>query len=81
MAYSNDGITWYGLGKSIFDNIGYSITANNNFGTYLSESQIILNKNTFEENQKLDICSDKYYNDGFTNMSTHIRSKNYNDLI
>jgi hypothetical protein len=80
MAYSTDGITWYGLGKSIFDNVGYSITSNNNFGTYLSDSQIILNKNTFEENQKLDICSDKYYNDGFTNMSTHIRSKNYNDL-
>jgi hypothetical protein len=69
IAYSYDGITWTGLGKSIFTDKGFGVAGNSNVGATIVDSVITLNANN-----KLDIVADNYYNTGFSNFSLNINS-------
>jgi hypothetical protein len=54
--------------------IGRGVAGNSNIGPVIVDSQIILNNNSNNSN-KLDIVSDGYYNQGFTNFSFTIKAR------
>ena len=88
IAYSNDGLTWIGVpnSSSIFTTTGYGIATNSPLNPYPCNNQIIvdnsINVNSVNNNQgvfginKLDIVSEPYYNNGYTNMTMSIGSIN-----
>ena len=79
IAYSSDGINWIGLGKSIFSNPGNGVAWNGSrpntitFGGGSATGTVSINGGSISlNNETLDIVSDKYYNNGFTNFSMKI---------
>jgi hypothetical protein len=82
IAWSSDGITWNGLGTSTFSTGGKCVSFNNrraNTIKFTSASQVGVITQTANPllltnatNNKLDIVSDLYYNNGPTNMSVSI---------
>ena len=75
--YSSDGITWTGTtgtSATIFSN-GYGVAGNPRIGATVVDSQIVLNANGYNQSSRLDVVSDSYYNFGFSNFSSTIRSK------
>ena len=74
IAYSFDGITWSGAGKTIFTTTGYGVAGNPNVGATIVDSTITLNSNIYPQTNKLDIVSGDYYNSGYTNFSVNILS-------
>ena len=86
IAWSNDGITWTGLGTTTFSTGGKGISFNNrraNTIKFTSASQVGTITQTANPllltnatNNKLDIVSDLYYNNGPTNMSVSISAFN-----
>jgi hypothetical protein len=75
IAYSSDGITWTGVGQTIF-NFGRGVASNPRIGPVIVDSQIVLNKNGISSTQQLDVVSNNYYNDSFTNFTVSIASSN-----
>jgi hypothetical protein len=76
IAYSSDGITWAGLGTSTFTTAGYGVAGNPKIGATIVPSQIVLNKNSINLTNKLDIATGDYYNNGPTQVSIIINSIN-----
>ena len=76
-AYSYDGDTWY-AGSVDETNFFISKLAGNSYiGTGPPvDSQLTLNKYGVSGTTKLDVVSDSYNNDGFTNMTLSIKSSN-----
>ena len=70
IAYSTNGITWFGLGTSIFTVI-VGIGVNSNVGATIVDSAIVLRNNNIN---KIDIVADEYYNTGWSNMTIVIKS-------
>ena len=68
IAYSYDGNIWYGCGKNVFT-IGYGVAGNPGIGPVVVDSQLVLNNSGNGLSSNLDIVSDKYYNNGYTNFS------------
>ena len=71
IAYSSDGINWTGLGTSIFSTYGYRIVWNGGKGGVFMNS-VTLNEYGYGLSNRLDVSTDKYYNQGFTNMTMTI---------
>ena len=76
IAYSNDGINWTGIGNSIFSNNGFGVAGNSKIGSVVVPSQMVLNNSSINGSNQLDICSESYYNTGFTNATFTIASSN-----
>ena len=77
IAYSNDGINWTGIGNSIFSNYGgFGVAGNSKIGSVVVPSQMVLNNSSINGSNQLDICSESYYNTGFTNATFTIASSN-----
>ena len=68
IAYSHDGITWYGAGNTVL-NTGYGVAGNPGIGPVVVDSQLVLNNSVYGLSSNLDIVSDKYYNSGYTNFT------------
>lgn len=71
IAYSSDGITWTGLGTSIFSDYGYGVAWNAGKGGVFM-NPITLNEYGSGLSNRLDVSTDNYYNQGFTNMTMTI---------
>lgn len=74
IATSPDGITWTGLGTTIFTTGGSGVAWNRGLGN-VSGSDVILNKNGPGLSNKLDIVAPPYYNTGYNNFSMSITPK------
>ena len=74
IAYSSNGITWTGIGTSIFSANGFGVAWNNAEGYVNMIAPITLNKYGSGLSNKIDVVSDSYYNQGFTNFSLSINS-------
>jgi hypothetical protein len=76
IAYSSDGITWTGLGTGTISTGGRGVAGNPKVGATIVPSQIVLNKNSINLTNKLDIATGDYYNTGPTQVSMTINSIN-----
>ena len=74
LAHSSDGKTWTGRGKTIFSNSGYGVAWNKGIGD-ISMNTIHLNEYGPVLSNKLDIVNDKYFNQGFQQLSLTITAK------
>lgn len=81
--YSYDGIVWTLSSSNIFSSpnsgsdIGSragAVASNSRIGPVIFDSQLVLNKNGYGLNSQLDLFSDIYYNTGYTNLTTTIKS-------
>jgi hypothetical protein len=79
IAYSYDGINWKGVSgsTSIFSIQGNGVAGNPKVGATIVPSQIVLNKNSINQTNTLDIASGDYYNTGPTHVSITLNSINY----
>jgi hypothetical protein len=76
IAYSSDGIIWTGLGKTMFNFQGRGVAGNPKVGATIVPSQIVINKNSINQTNKLDIATGDYYNNGPTQVAITINSIN-----
>jgi hypothetical protein len=84
IAYSTQGSTgWYGViggatGQSytMFTSGGYGVAGNPKIGATIVPSQLVINTNSINQTNTLDIASGSYYNDGPTHLSVTINSQN-----
>ena len=76
IVYSSDGLTWTAVTENPFgvDGYGNGVAGNPNIGPVIVDSQIVLNTN-YNLSNRLDIVSDSYYNQGFTNFSLTIKAQ------
>lgn len=74
IGYSSNGISWTGIGTGIFNSIGYGVAWNRGEGGVFMNN-ITLNEYGSGLSNRLDIVADKYYNNGFTNMSISITTQ------
>ena len=78
IAISTDGINWGGLGLPVFFRIGTGtrrgrgVASNPSIGATIVDSQITLNSNMYPQTNRLEIVSDRYYNNGYLNFSVDI---------
>jgi hypothetical protein len=75
IAYSSDGITWTGLGTGTFSS-GLGVAGNPKVGATIVPSQIVINKNSINQTNKLDIATGDYYNSGPTQVAITVNSIN-----
>lgn len=73
IAYSSDGISWRGLGTSIFSK-GYSVAGNPTVGATVVDSQLVLGQNNFGLSNSLDIVSDNFYDPAYTKCTIRIKN-------
>jgi hypothetical protein len=73
MVYSYDGITWYSSTILLSSYISF-IVGNPRIGPVVVDSQLSLNKSSYSATNQLDLISDKYINNGVTNMSVSFKS-------
>ena len=66
----------YAVNPSLLFTQGNGIATNSRVGATIVDSQIALNKNVYPYTTKLDIVSDTYYQNGFTNCSVAVSSHN-----
>ncbi len=77
LAISSDGINWsvppvqpaYGNSNQVS-----GVGSNPQIGPVVLDSVITLNANSYPQTSNLDIVSDNYYNNGYTNFSMNINS-------
>lgn len=73
--YSSDGINWYNAEDSnTLQNVAWHVKSNSYIGASVSDSQIVLNNSGFRLSNSLDVASEKYYNNGYTNFSMSVQS-------
>jgi len=81
--YSYNGINWNISSTNIFSSpnsgsdIGSragAVASNSRIGPVIFDSKLVLNKNGYGLNSQLDLFSDIYYNTGYTNLTTTIKS-------
>ena len=83
MAYSYNGIKWYGIASfknttspsPVFTS-GSAISSNSKIGAIVVDSQLTLSKGNLPNTQTLDLVSDTYYDPAYTNFTSRIISKN-----
>ena len=80
--YSYDGANWYAPANNVFNGNVNGLFSYSTQGPYtapIKSSQIILNnnKNSFNLSNKLDVVSEKYFNNGFSNFSLSLKSKTF----
>jgi hypothetical protein len=76
IAYSFDGIIWYAVvspSSTIFTT-GYGVAGNPKIGATIVPSQLIIDKNSINQTNTLDLASGSYYNSGPTHVSVTINS-------
>jgi hypothetical protein len=74
--YSTDGINWYDAEDgNTLQNVAWHVKSNSYNGANVYDSQIVLNNNGFRLSNSLDVVSEKYYNNGYTNFSISVQSK------
>ena len=82
-AISTDGITWRGLGLPVFFIIssgsrrGRGVASNPTIGATIVDSQITLNSNIYPQTNRLEIVSNRYYNNGYLNFSVDINGSTF----
>lgn len=76
VAYSRDGITWYTTvsNTSIFTTRGYCVSGNSGIGATPINSQIVINQNGYSQTNQLDIVNPPYYNFGYDEFTTTVKS-------
>jgi hypothetical protein len=81
MAYSYDGINWYGVpsclnstNPSPLFNTGLVIGSNSRIGVVIVDSQLTLSNKNLLSTQKLDLVSGSYYDQSYTNFTSKITS-------
>jgi hypothetical protein len=76
--YSQDGINWYDAPNtnipSFLSTGGWRVRSNSYIGANVFDSQIVLNSHGFRLSNSLDVVSEKYYNNGYTNFSMSVQS-------
>jgi len=82
---SYDGITWFvsppnsttNLYKNLVNQEILGLSSNSTIGGVIVDSQIVLNKNnSLNLTTKLDVVSEKYFNNGYNNMTLSISNLN-----
>jgi hypothetical protein len=76
LAYSSNGINWYGLGTTTFSGgYGYSVSGNPGIGPVKIDSQLVLDKSSgINPTQTLTINTGTYYDKSISNLSLTIKS-------
>jgi hypothetical protein len=83
MAYSYDGVLWYGVPSALNSSnpnsspifsTGIAIGSNSQVGPVVVDSQLALNNGNIPNTQTLDIVSGSYYNQSYTNFTVKITS-------
>jgi hypothetical protein len=64
------------LGTGTFASVGIGVAGNPKVGATIVPSQIVINKNSINQTNKLDIATGDYYNNGPTQVSITINSIN-----
>lgn len=62
------------LNASFLATGGWRVRSNSYIGASVSDSQVILNNSRFRLSNSLDVVSEKYYNNGYTNFSMSVQS-------
>ena len=77
VAFSSDGILWYGVDNStlLFTTGGNGVASNLQIGPIVVDSQLSLDTYSISATNKLDLVADSYNNTGFTNMTVNINSR------
>ena len=70
LAYSYDGITWYGNGTTIFTNSGKGVAGNPKIGAVIVDSAISLNDGINSNN--LTFASDTYIQSGVNAINVSV---------
>jgi hypothetical protein len=81
--YSTDGVTWYDDTTPTSTNIfttGYGVAGNPRVGAVVVDSQVVFDQNSINQSNRLDVVSDAYYNNGYTNFSATITAKDLQAL-